>query len=394
MKTNHSDRIAQAAGSGKASAPQAPSRRRLLGWCAGLAGVGIAAAAGARAALELPVFGGSPSHKRIARILASPNWKDSAFRNLVPVPVTTSDKSTAQALFSFLTEDRSALEPRRPLPAKPVNFAGLEPDSLLWFGHSSFYLQKAGLRIAADPVFGDASPIPGIGRPYRTTHPMSASMLPELDVLLITHDHYDHLEYETIRTIAGRTRRAICPLGVGAHLERWGMAPERITELDWWESVRIGETEFTLTPSQHFSGRTLKRNLTLWGGFAIRFPDYCLYLSGDGGFGPHFEEIKAMLPTIDLALLEAGQYNADWRFIHLMPEDWRRAAEILAPKAIFPTHHSKYTLSVHPWRDPIRHAFASAKALGIHFVNPEIGEPITLRRGERLSAAADWWDAV
>lgn len=223
---------------------------------------------------------------------------------------------------------------------------------------------------------------------------MSASMLPELDVLLITHDHYDHLEYETIRAVAGRVRRAVCPLGVDAHLERWGMPPERIIELDWWKSFRIGATEFILTPSQHFSCRTLKRNQTLWGGFAIRFPDYCLYLSGDGGFGPHFEAIKAMLPTIDLALLEAGQYNADWPFIHLMPADWRRAAEILAPKALFPTHHSKYTLSVHPWRDPIRHAFASAKALGIDFVNTEIGEPIALRRGERLSVSSDWWDAV
>lgn len=223
----------------------------------------------------------------------------------------------------------------------------------------------AGLTIAINPVFGDASPVPGFGRPFPTTAPFGVDKLPALDLVVITHDHYDHLEYDTITALRDRVARFVCPLGVGMHLERWGVAPARILEADWWESIGVEGVCMTFTPSQHFSGRTFERDTTLWGGWMFEFADYVLYLSGDGGYGPHFREIKKRFPSIDLALLEDGQYNTDWKDIHLMPADWRRALEDLAPRAVFPTHHSKYALSTHGWKEPIEHAQASAAAVGV-----------------------------
>ncbi len=194
----------------------------------------------------------------------------------------------------------------------------------------------------------------------------------------------------------------MCPLGVGMHLERWGVAPARILEADWWESIELEGLRLTLTPSQHFSGRTFERDTTLWGGWMFEFADYVLYLSGDGGYGPHFREIKKRFPTIDLALLEDGQYNTDWKDIHLMPADWRRALEDLAPRAVFPTHHSKYALSTHGWKEPIKHAQASAAAVGVPLLMPRIGKVVSLARGlpgktapSFVVASADpWWQAL
>lgn len=375
------------------------TRRRFLRWGAGLAGAGVVTAAGARAVLELPVFGGSASDDRLHRMAASPNFVDGHFRNLVPVEVTAGTKSKPRAIVDFLLRDKSSLAPSGPLPADDVDFATIPDDSLVWFGHSSFFLRKAGLTIAIDPVFGDASPVPGFGRPFPTTAPFGVDKLPALDLVVITHDHYDHLEYDTITALRDRVARFVCPLGVGMHLERWGVAPARILEADWWESIGVEGVCMTFTPSQHFSGRTFERDTTLWGGWMFEFADYVLYLSGDGGYGPHFREIKKRFPSIDLALLEDGQYNTDWKDIHLMPADWRRALEDLAPRAVFPTHHSKYALSTHGWKEPIEHAQASAAAVGVPLVMPRIGEVVSLARGfagkavpsYALASADPWW---
>ena len=256
------------------------TRRRFLRWGAGLAGAGVVTAAGARAVLELPVFGGSASDDRLHRMAASPNFVDGHFRNLVPVEVTAGTKSKPRAIVDFLLRDKSSLAPSGPLPADDVDFAAIPDDSLVWFGHSSFFLRKAGLTIAIDPVFGDASPVPGFGRPFPTTAPFGVDKLPALDLVVITHDHYDHLEYDTITALRDRVARFVCPLGVGMHLERWGVAPARILEADWWESIGVEGVCMTFTPSQHFSGRTFERDTTLWGGWMFEFADYVLYLSG------------------------------------------------------------------------------------------------------------------
>ena len=205
-----------------------------------------------------------------------------------------------------------------------------------------------------------------------------------------THDHYDHLDYATVRAIANRVKRVVCPLGVGAHFEYWGWPAERITELDWFEETRVGDSLLaTAVPSQHFSGRTLKRNTTLWAGFVLQFPGKTLYLSGDGGYGPHFKAIRSRFPSIDLAILEDGQYNTDWSTIHLMPEDWRRAVADLAPKRVMPCHNAKYALSRHVWTEPLNCALASCRALGVAPAFPTIGEAFLWASGEPMPHR--WW---
>lgn len=214
--------------------------------------------------------------------------------------------------------------------------------------------------------------------------------LPHVDVLVITHDHYDHLDMLTVREIEPRTDRVICPLGVGAHLEYWGWPTEKITELDWGENTGLaGRDRITCLPSQHFSGRTFKRNQTLWCGFMLELEGFHLYLSGDGGYGRHFAQVASMWPRIDLAIVENGQYNIDWAGIHLLPQDWKKAVAELRCPAVMGCHNSKFDLSRHTWIEPMITASTSAAELQVVHVTPKIGERVLLDRPNDYSQP--WW---
>lgn len=279
-------------------------------------------------------------------------------------------------MMEFLLRPKAQTNPPRPVPASATDLRALPDGHFVWLGHSTFLFRLDGRTILIDPVFGAASPGGITAKPFPISVPYGIGDMPVPDLVLITHDHYDHLEYETILALADApSTRFITPLGVGAHLEYWGIPTSRITELDWWDAC-LENLRITLTPSQHFSGRTLRRNPTLWGGFVLEASGKTIYISGDGGRGEHFSEIARRFPVLDWAMLEAGQYNPDWPFIHMMPDDWRDAARILNPKHLFASHHGRYALSTHPWNEPLQFAQASARTLKIPLTAPLIGAPV------------------
>ncbi len=366
------------------------SRRSLFASCAALAAAGSAAAAAVKAGVgPFEAFGAAAAGRRLERIEASPNFSNGAFHNLTPVVDPIDRENRTGKMLAFLFEDQSRQRPPAPLPSVKAPLADIPEGSFVWFGHSGFFFKLGGLSIAVDPALHACFPIGGFFEPFPGSDIHQPQDIPPLDVLILTHDHYDHLDMRTVKAIKDRVERVICPLGVGAHLEYWGYDPALITELDWGEKTSLGRGTLTCLPSQHFSGRTMKRNTTLWAAFMMELEGVTIFLSGDGGYGKHFAQIGEMWPHIDFAVLEDGQYNPDWAGIHLMPAYWRKAAFDLGLTAVLPCHNSKFDLSRHLWTDPMETAEASARALGLTLVTPRIGEPVRL---DRLKEHQErWW---
>ncbi|MBL8992944.1 MAG: MBL fold metallo-hydrolase, partial [Spirochaetia bacterium] len=216
------------------------------------------------------------------------------------------------------------------------------------------------------------------------------SDLPEIDLLILTHDHFDHLDFTTIAALIPRVKHTLATLGVGSHLEFWGMPTDRITELDWWESFEFsGKIKLTSAPTRHFSGRTFKRNQTLWGSFVLESGKQKIYLGGDSGYGPHFKMIGEKHGPFDLALLECGQYGPNWPLIHMTPEETVLASRELGAKILFPIHWGKFVLSTHAWNDPIKRAAKKAAEENVKLAVPRIGEVLTIAGETRTEA---WWE--
>ena len=242
-----------------------------------------------------------------------------------------------------------------------------------------------------DPVFsGRTSPVSYAGsKAFAGADIYKAEDMPAIDILVITHDHYDHLDYDTVKKLAHKTGVIVTSLGVGAHLEHWGIAPEKIKELDWWETVSINaETTFTAAPARHFSGRKFTRNQTLWSSFILQTKGHKIYLGGDSGYDTHFATIGNKYGPFDLAILENGQYNAYWANIHMMPEETVQAAIGLKANLLLPVHWGKFALGTHPWDEPIQRLLAKATELNVKVVTPKIGEAIILNN---TLPDAHWW---
>ena len=320
--------------------------------------------------MNLPKFGRAPRGERKARIERSPNFRDGQFQNQLPTPQLTSDKGMFSLFWGFLFESRPHTRPDRPIESVKTDLKALirEQNLLVWFGHSSYYLQSAGVRIAVDPVFEAAAPVPLFNKPFEGTDIFRAEELPELDFLVITHDHWDHLDYETVRRLDAR--HVVCPLGVGEYFEQWGFT--NVVELDWNESAEVDSVKITCLPARHFSGRTMARNRTLWASFMVQTAEQTIYLGGDSGYGPHFKAIGEQFPAIDVAVVENGQYDLDWRYIHTLPDELPRVVADLGARRVFPFHNSKYALSRHPWDEPRR----TAEKLGLEL--PAIGQVVLL----------------
>jgi L-ascorbate metabolism protein UlaG (beta-lactamase superfamily) len=249
------------------------------------------------------------------------------------------------------------------------------------------------VNILVDPVFsGNASPFSFFAKSFPGTDVYGVSDLPDIEILVLTHDHYDHLDYRTIRQLAGRVKHIYSSLGVGSHLEYWGIDREKITELDWWESVQTPEgITLTATPARHFSGRGFKRGQTLWSSFVVRTRDHCIFLGGDSGFEQHFQRIGDQYGPFDMAILESGQYGKNWPYIHMLPEETVVAAKALGAKALLPVHWGKFVLALHAWDEPIRRVVDSAVANGLTLATPMIGEPVIIGSAYPRKA---WWEQV
>ena len=365
------------------------SRRRFLTRGA----VTLAALAGTaalgKAVASRDDFGFPATGTRLDRMKASPNWSDGVFHNLEPTALPTERRSPV-AVWSDFFDDTAGRTPKRPLPIRANNLAALPDNHYAWLGHSGIVLHIEGRRILIDPALGWAFPIPGFFAPFKGARQFKPAHLPPADLLLITHDHYDHLDMRVIKSLVRKVPMAICPLGVGAHLEGWGWSADRIIEVDWFEEVDYEGMKITCLPSQHFSGRTFRRNTTLWCSYMLEIHGIRVWHSGDSAAGGHFRRIAEMFPNIELAFLECGQYNpVDWPGSHLIPAAWADTVSTLAPKSVMGIHNSRYRLSTHQWDAPMEVALKAAWERNFNLHTPVIGEFVPLDGGDAIRRP--WW---
>lgn len=258
----------------------------------------------------------------------------------------------------------------------------------IWIGHSSVALRIGGATVLLDPVFGRASPLSFYGYPRFQAPPFRRDDLPDVDVILVSHEHYDHLERATVEHFAKKGTRFVVPLGIGSHLRYWGVRPDRITELDWWDSVTVGNVTFTATPAWHSSGRRQRgENRTQWASWVLRTPEHRVFFSGDGGYGSHFRAIGERFGPFDVALLETGQYSRAWR-AHLKPGHWPVVLREIRATNWLPIHWGVFSFAPHDWDEPIRLADSIAREHGLRLLTPRQGEITDLRQPQAFTR---WW---
>lgn len=342
-----------------------------------------------------PKFGAKPSGKRLERIKASPNYKDGSFVNRSYTPSLTEGYSMPKVMFDFLFRKGPGTKPKGIIPSVQTDVKNLPAgDWLVWFGHSSYLIQIDGIKVLVDPVFsGNASPVPGTTRAFKGANGYGADDMPNVDYLFISHDHYDHLDYETMQKLQVKVKKVICGLGVGAHLERWGYLPANIIEMDWDNNVdpEPGVKIFGHT-TRHFSGRGFKRDQSLWMAYLLQTPTRKIFIGGDGGFDKHFAGIGHLHGAIDLAILENGQYNEAWKAIHFMPGENLQAARDLNAKRLMPVHSGKFDLALHQWDEPLKEMTRLNQQTGIPLVTPIIGELVNLN--DSAQVFTEWWKGV
>ncbi|MBD3581542.1 MBL fold metallo-hydrolase [Flavobacterium selenitireducens] len=345
--------------------------------------------------MQRPEFGGKPSAAEIASYRKSQGYLGGQFQNLSPTPSLAKDANIASVMYRFFFKKSVRNKPKEALPSEKTDLRNLRPDenALVWFGHSSYFLQMDGKKFLVDPVFsGSASPIPATTKAFTGSDVYSADDMPEIDVLFLTHDHWDHLDYQTVLKLKPKVKQVITGLGTGVHLRSWGYDPAIILEMDWWDHVYLNSGfKIQATPARHFSGRGFKRNGSLWTSFVLETPSRKIFLGGDSGYDFHFAEIGGKLGPFDLAILECGQYNADWRYIHMVPGQWLQAARDLDAKAVLPVHWGKFALALHAWDEPITQISSEFEAGEIPLWTPMIGEKVDF---DNRLPFAQWWKGV
>lgn len=346
--------------------------------------------------MQHPKFGKKPSGERLARIQKSSHYRDGAFHNLSVTPVMVEGVSYISVMKEFLFSKIPNAKPIDSIPSIKSILLNLDSnkDVLVWFGHSSYFIQLAGKKILVDPIFsGAASPVSFTTNAFKGANTYSTDDMPEIDYLIITHDHWDHLDYETVLKLKPKVKKVICGLGVGENLEYWGYDINNIIEKDWYEKINI-DHDFNIytVPTRHFSGRTFTRNRALWMAYVIQTATYKIYLSGDGGYDKHFAQAGKDFAGFDLAILENGQYNMKWKYIHSLPEDVVKEANDLKAKRLFPTHSSKFTLALHPWNEPLKRIFNLSKMEKYQLLTPIIGQIVNLR--DSNYTFTQWWNNV
>ncbi|MDR2223767.1 MAG: MBL fold metallo-hydrolase [Flavobacteriaceae bacterium] len=337
-----------------------------------------------------PQFGKRPSGKRLEKIKQSVQYRGGKFQNINDTPQITQKISVA--LYDYLFGKSKESTPQGNIPSVSVDMLHLleNNNSLVWLGHSSYLMHLDGKNILVDPVLsGSASPIPGSVKAFEGSDVLAIESLPYIDYLFISHDHYDHMDYHTLKVLQHQVGKVIVGLGVGAHLEHWGYREDQIIERDWWETVEL-DTGFSveITPARHFSGRSLWTANTLWVSFVLQTPSLKLYLGGDSGYDTHFKEIGDKYGSFDLAILENGQYDMSWKYIHMMPEEVVRATKDLNAKVLFPVHSSKFVLANHSWYEPLDRVSKEAIKEKQDIVTPLIGEIVTL---DNLNRSPTYW---
>lgn len=331
--------------------------------------------------------------KQMKRIQSSPNYRDGRFRNPVAWQQPSfGEYSSTMWEFLFGGDQRT---PGRPLPLQAVDLHHFSDEgdnqlNVTWLGHSSLMINIDGYKILADPVFQTRISVFGPSR-FNGDVPLDIDQLPEIDVVVISHNHYDHLNKYSIRLLARRSKWFLVPLGVGAELEGWGVPRERIIERDWWQGTKIDDgLTITATPAQHFSGRSLSdRDKTLWVSWVIQGSYHKIFFSGDSGYFDGFKKIGELYGPFDMTFMECGAYNEKWRHIHMFPEETVQAHLDLKGNILHPIHWGTFNLALHPWYEPMRRLNAAAASAGVKTATPVVGET-TVFSGSIPSEK--WWE--
>lgn len=343
-----------------------------------------------------PEFGGEATDSQKADYAKADNYADGKFVNEKEANMGMDFKDGLKTMRQFFGSDpsRQPTEPQPIISIDPDEVAQ-NPDSLTrisWFGHSAFLLQIDGKNILLDPMLGPTpAPHPWLGtQRYTDELPIEIDELPNIDAVLISHDHYDHLDYGSIVKLKDKVGAFFVPLGVGAHFKAWGVDEAKIHEKNWWEESQFEGLTLACTPARHFSGRGLfDRMTTLWASWVIIGEQDTIYFSGDSSYGPHFKEIGAKYGPFDFAMMECGQYNKLWADVHMMPEETAQAGVDVGAKLLMPIHWGSFTLALHSWTDPVERVTKKAAELGIALTTPRIGEAIIL--GQSPYPAMQWW---
>ena len=334
-----------------------------------------------------------PRGQRLERVRQSPQWADGEFHNQETTPQFTGDKSAFRVMWDFMFSKMDGLSHLNPVPTVKTDLKALQPheEVVVWLGHSSVFVQTGGKRFLFDPVLTATLPVTLFMRPFKGADTYTPADLPPVDYLIITHDHWDHLDYHTVKALRKRVGAVVCPLGVGQHFEYWGYEAHLVHEMDWGDSLAIDSTAtLRCLPARHFSGRLLGRNRTLWASYLIDGARR-IYVSGDGGYDRRFAAIGKKYPGIDLAIMENGQYNADWRYIHMMPHLLPQAVDDLGAGRLLTYHNSKYALARHRWNEPLDSIASAARGHGWQLLTPRIGQPVNLEASQAQQIDR-WWE--
>lgn len=345
--------------------------------------------------LKQPKFGKRPTGERLKTIHNSPNYRENKFQNLHFTPDLSEDTTYFKVLKKFIFQKGKRNKPSDILPSQKTDLHLLDANEeiIVWFGHSSYFIQTDGKKILVDPVFsGAASPIKQTTRSFEGSDVYTADDMPEIDYLFITHDHWDHLDYETVLQLKPKINTIITGLGTASHFEFWKFDTKRIIEKDWNEKIELEDGFNTYTvPGRHFSGRSLKRNQAIWTAFVLETPSRKLFIGGDSGYDTHFADIGKMFGPFDLAMIECGQYDLSWKYIHLQPEEVVKAAKDLKAKIVMPVHWGKFALGNHDWDEPILRITELAKNAGLPLITPMIGEKVNLNAPGEFE---HWWKNI
>lgn len=325
--------------------------------------------------------------------MTSVNYSNGKYQNLEETPTMNPNSSMLKVMKDYMkkVDDQTPDSPVKTLPFNANEFV-IQQEGIhaVWFGHSTVLFKIGEKTMLTDPFFGErASPVSfGGTKKFDFTNDTKVEDLPEVDVVLISHDHYDHLDKGSIKQLYQKVGVFAVPLGVGKYLIKWGVPKTKVVEMDWWQSKSLNGVDVTMTPARHFSGRSLKRNTTLWGSYVVQVGDQKVFFSGDSGYGKHFKEIGDKFGPFDLTLMECGQYNESWSLIHMNPKETYQANVDLGGQKMIPLHWGKFKLSLHPWTEPVEVLLQSSNGDSANILTPQIGEFVSISNTDDLTY---WW---
>jgi L-ascorbate metabolism protein UlaG (beta-lactamase superfamily) len=344
--------------------------------------------------------GKNPSGKKLRALNQLPNYSADGFLNLNDAPprrataVNTKGIGGKFRIFRLLRGRPDSVRPKQPVPVVKTDLVNTQFDkpTVIWFGHSAFLIKTKTANILVDPDLSSfAGPFSGLVNSFEGADAYKPKDMPPIDVLIISHDHYDHLDYGTVMKLKKSVKKVVVPMGIGSHFTYWGYDKSQITELNWGEEIRINpQLNITAMPAHHRSGRTFTGNKTLWASYVIEVDGFKLFYSGDTGYTGHFKTIGEKLGPFDLAVMECGQYNANWSQNHMFPQQTAQAAADLKAKMILPVHWGKFAEAFHGWNESVKQMLPVADSLKIAVTVPKIGEPYTVGNAPLRS---NWWEA-